>query len=52
MGISLTPQEKKVLGFVLFLFVFGLAVMGVKHWLGRTDSKPELPDAAPTNQAR
>jgi hypothetical protein len=34
MPVSLTPQEKKVLGFVLFLLVFGLVVLGVKHWRG------------------
>jgi hypothetical protein len=34
MPFPLTPQEKKVLGFVLFLLVFGLVVLGVKHLIG------------------
>ena len=49
MGIPLTPQEKKVLGFVLFLLVFGLAVLGVKHLLGDPNAGGFPPTGTPEN---
>ncbi len=32
--IALTAQEKKVIGFVLGLFLLGLAVLGFRRWFG------------------
>jgi hypothetical protein len=49
MGISLTPQEKKVLGFVLFLLAFGLVVLGVKHLLGSPNASGFQPTRTPEN---
>ena len=34
MPLALTPQEKKVLGFTLLLFLFGLCVLGLKRCSG------------------
>ena len=47
---SLTSQEKKVLGFILFLWFFGLAVMGVKRWLFVHDKSQSTPSATPSPQ--
>ncbi|HEY5038748.1 MAG TPA: hypothetical protein VIJ93_06740 [bacterium] len=50
MRFSLTSQEKKVLGFILFLWFFGLAVMGVKRWLFVHDKSQSTPSATPSPQ--
>ena len=32
MPISLTSQEKKVLGFIAVMTALGLVMLGVRHW--------------------
>lgn len=39
-GIALTSQEKKVLGFLLLLTLLGLAVLLYRHWTGADPSQP------------
>lgn len=45
MPYPLTSQEKKVLGFLLFLLTFGFVALAVKKWEGRGIA-PAPPPAA------